>query len=98
MGSSICYSCCDDNTIDVFATSHFHDATLFRLKTITDADKIAQLTEELHVEDLATSEKRQRLNSSEQPAAIRRRKNFSFYEPLLTLDTLPIVSPVSDAV
>ena len=96
VGSSICYTNCssDDTCFDIFVTSHFQDATLFRLKTITDPERIAQLSEAQ--DEQSAAEKRQRLNSGDHLP--RRRRQLTFYEPLTTLDSLPIVSPVADAI
>lgn len=70
---------------DIFISSHYHDASLVRLSTEKDPDKIAQL--EQANED---TEKRQRVNSSTdqtlaQPAAasfIRRKKQLIYYNPI----------------
>ena len=45
---------------DVFLTSHYHDASLARISTVKDPERIAQLNAES--ED---NEKRQKLNSSD---------------------------------
>jgi hypothetical protein len=52
-----------DSSIDVFVSSNYHDATLFRLAAVTEPDKIAELADN-QPED-GSIEKRARLNSSE---------------------------------
>ena len=52
-----------DSSIDVFVSSNYHDATLFRLTTVTEPDKIAELAD-TQPED-GSIEKRARLNSTE---------------------------------
>ena len=101
VGSSMCLYRQDREAtdFDIFVSSHFHDATLLRLKTVTDPEKIAQLEERSSAEEV---QKRQRVNSNEQAARAfgnrGRKKQMTFYEDLQTLDFLPTVSPISDAV
>lgn len=72
--SAICYVPSRQNEqtdFDIFVSSHFHDATLYKLSTVKDPEKILQLETEL--ED---SEKRQRLNSGGQEFMIGANPNF----------------------
>ena len=62
---------------DIFLTSHYHDATLARISTVKDPERIAQLNAES--ED---NEKRQKLNSNDMMNFVRRRKQLTHYEPL----------------
>ena len=45
VGSGICLTPLiqTGSDFDIFVTSHFHDASLLRLRTVKDPDKIAQL-------------------------------------------------------
>lgn len=98
--SSLCFTPVSNDTensdFDIFASSHFHDATLMRLKTVKDSDKIAELEQKANDGEV---EKRQRTNSEVLLNAnfMRRKKSLIYYEPLTTSDSLPTVSPVCDA-
>ena len=98
--SSMCFVAKENDDFDIFLSSHYHDATLMRLGTVKDQEKIVQLDAELD-----DSEKRQRINSAASgtdmlntnPNFIRRKKQLTHYEALKTLDVLPTISPISDA-
>ena len=88
----------DDGTqggdFDIFVASHFHDASLLRLRTVKDPEVIAQL--EQSADEV---EKRQRLNSDQGSKAflLRRKRQVTYYEQMLTLEAIPTISPICDA-